>query len=53
MGALITKEYNGLSFTFREDGYFNMTKAAGESLVVTKLIDWVVTCWTLLLPSAT
>jgi len=25
---LITREYNGNVFTFREDGYFNMTKAA-------------------------
>lgn len=28
MGQLITKEYQGMSFTFRADGYFNMTKAA-------------------------
>ncbi|ASJ23630.1 KilA-N domain-containing protein [Laribacter hongkongensis] len=28
MGNLITKEYQGMSFVFREDGYFNMTKAA-------------------------
>lgn len=26
--ALITRDYNGLTFVFREDGYFNMTKAA-------------------------
>ncbi|WP_454913022.1 KilA-N domain-containing protein [Stutzerimonas chloritidismutans] len=26
--ALITREYNGNVFHFREDGYFNMTKAA-------------------------
>lgn len=26
--ALITREHNGHSFTFREDGWFNMTKAA-------------------------
>jgi hypothetical protein len=25
---LITQTYNGLAFTFREDGWFNMTKAA-------------------------
>ncbi|MDT0500315.1 MULTISPECIES: KilA-N domain-containing protein [unclassified Halomonas] len=25
---LIYREYNGFVFTFREDGYFNMTKAA-------------------------
>ena len=25
---LITKTYNDLTFTFRADGYFNMTKAA-------------------------
>lgn len=28
--ALITQSYNGLTFTFREDGYFNMTKAAAH-----------------------
>lgn len=28
MGSLITKEYQGMPFVFREDGYFNMTKAA-------------------------
>lgn len=28
MTQLITKEYQGMSFVFREDGYFNMTKAA-------------------------
>ncbi len=28
MSKLITREYKGLTFTFREDGYFNMTKAA-------------------------
>lgn len=28
MNALITREHNGAAFTFREDGYFNMTKAA-------------------------
>jgi hypothetical protein len=26
--SLITKEHNGLAFTFRDDGWFNMTKAA-------------------------
>lgn len=26
--ALITKTHNGIGFTFREDGWFNMTKAA-------------------------
>ncbi|MBU1804142.1 MAG: hypothetical protein KKC02_03615 [Gammaproteobacteria bacterium] len=26
--ALISREYNGNVFHFREDGYFNMTKAA-------------------------
>lgn len=26
--SLITRDYNGLSFTFREDGWFNMTAAA-------------------------
>lgn len=26
--ALITKDWQGKTFTFREDGYFNMTKAA-------------------------
>ena len=26
--TLITRSYNGMAFTFREDGYFNMTKAA-------------------------
>lgn len=26
--SLITREYQGHTFTFREDGYFNMTKAA-------------------------
>ena len=26
--ALITREYKGQMYTFREDGYFNMTKAA-------------------------
>lgn len=28
MSNLIYREYNGTVFTFREDGYFNMTKAA-------------------------
>lgn len=28
MSQLITREYQGLTFTFREDGYFYMTKAA-------------------------
>jgi hypothetical protein len=28
MNNLIYREYNGQTFTFREDGYFNMTKAA-------------------------
>ncbi|WP_248914708.1 KilA-N domain-containing protein [Pseudomonas moorei] len=28
--ALITKDWQGKTFTFREDGYFNMTKAAKE-----------------------
>lgn len=28
MNSLITREHNGAAFTFREDGYFNMTKAA-------------------------
>jgi len=28
MSNLINREYNGKTFTFREDGYFNMTKAA-------------------------
>lgn len=28
--ALITKSYNDMTFTFREDGYFNMTKAAAQ-----------------------
>jgi hypothetical protein len=28
MSNLITREYNGNVFHFREDGYFNMTKAA-------------------------
>lgn len=28
MVDLISREYNGQTFTFREDGYFNMTKAA-------------------------
>jgi hypothetical protein len=28
MSQLITREYKGTTFTFREDGYFNMTKAA-------------------------
>ncbi|MDC7713464.1 KilA-N domain-containing protein [Vogesella sp. LYT5W] len=28
MENLITKEYQGMPFVFREDGYFNMTKAA-------------------------
>lgn len=28
MTQLITKEYQGMPFVFREDGYFNMTKAA-------------------------
>jgi hypothetical protein len=28
MTSLITKEHNGLAFTFRADGWFNMTKAA-------------------------
>ncbi|WAE63601.1 KilA-N domain-containing protein [Stutzerimonas sp. R40042] len=28
MSALITREYQGQSFVFRDDGYFNMTKAA-------------------------
>ncbi|MGY4816168.1 KilA-N domain-containing protein [Pseudomonas chlororaphis subsp. piscium] len=27
---LITKDWQGKTFTFREDGYFNMTKAAKE-----------------------
>lgn len=26
--ALITRDYEGHTFLFREDGYFNMTKAA-------------------------
>ncbi|WP_051394245.1 KilA-N domain-containing protein [Pseudomonas taeanensis] len=26
--AIITRDYNGQTFSFREDGYFNMTKAA-------------------------
>lgn len=26
--TLITREHNGMAFTFREDGWFNMTKAA-------------------------
>lgn len=26
--ALLTKSHNGMAFTFREDGWFNMTKAA-------------------------
>lgn len=30
MSKLITKDYQGMSFTFREDGYFNMTKAAAH-----------------------
>lgn len=30
MSALITKSYNGTPFVFREDGYFNMTKAAAH-----------------------
>lgn len=28
--SLITKDFNGHSFVFREDGYFNMTKAAAN-----------------------
>ncbi len=28
MRQLITRDYKGTAFTFREDGYFNMTKAA-------------------------
>ncbi|MBK5355049.1 KilA-N domain-containing protein [Pseudomonas sp. TH41] len=28
--TLITKDWQGKTFTFREDGYFNMTKAARE-----------------------
>lgn len=28
MNSLITREHNGAAFTFREDGYFNITKAA-------------------------
>lgn len=28
--SLITRDYNGLAFTFREDGWFNMTKAANH-----------------------
>lgn len=28
MNSLITREHNGAAFTFREDGYFNMTLAA-------------------------
>ncbi len=28
MSRLINREYQGQTFTFREDGYFNMTKAA-------------------------
>lgn len=28
INQLITRNYNDLTFTFREDGYFNMTKAA-------------------------
>lgn len=28
--TLITKDWQGKTFTFREDGYFNMTKAAKE-----------------------
>lgn len=30
MHSLITREHNGAAFTFREDGYFNMTKAAAH-----------------------
>ena len=30
MNSLITREHNGAAFTFREDGYFNMTKAAAH-----------------------
>lgn len=30
MSNIIKKDWNGKSFTFREDGYFNMTKAAKE-----------------------
>ncbi len=30
MTQLITKEYQGMPFVFREDGYFNMTKAAAH-----------------------
>lgn len=28
--ALITRDFNGLAFSFRADGWFNMTKAAGH-----------------------
>ena len=28
MTQLITREYLGQAYTFRQDGYFNMTKAA-------------------------
>jgi hypothetical protein len=28
INQLITRNYNDLTFTFRDDGYFNMTKAA-------------------------
>ena len=27
---MITKQWNGKTLTFREDGYFNMTKAAKQ-----------------------
>lgn len=30
MSNIIKKDWNGKTFTFREDGYFNMTKAAKE-----------------------
>lgn len=30
MSQLITREYQGNTFVFREDGYFNMTKAGKD-----------------------
>jgi hypothetical protein len=30
MSAIITKEFQGHLYTFRQDGYFNMTKAAKQ-----------------------
>ncbi|WP_336274924.1 KilA-N domain-containing protein [Vreelandella indica] len=30
INAMITKQWHGKTLTFREDGYFNMTKAAKE-----------------------